>query len=50
MTLQEAIDKATDILLSSTKQEDRTKVTVPTEVLYILTTECIRFNDDDESR
>lgn len=48
MTLPEAIDVATDILLSSSKQEDRTKVTVPTEVLYVLVTELLSFNENKE--
>lgn len=48
MTLPEAIDVATDILLGSSKQEDRTKVTVPTEALYVLVTELLSFDENKE--
>lgn len=48
MTLPEAIDVATDILLGSSKQVDRTKVTVPTEVLYVLVTELLSFDENKE--
>lgn len=47
MKLKEAVKEALDILLESTKQEDATKVIVPTAVLHTLVTECIDLKMDD---